>query len=97
VQRDVLASPDPHAQLQAVESVQSSDPLPIHPPALPPQQHLNALIAKPGPGMSPIANAHPQRGLIVRAASSIPGGPTELGQPTGPQATDLKGVVKPGG
>jgi hypothetical protein len=46
--------------------------------------------------MSQIANAHPQRGLILRSASSIPGGATELDQPTGPQATDLKGVVKPG-
>jgi len=94
---DVLASPHPHAQLQAIESVQSSDAFPIHQPAFPTQQHPDPQILKPGPGMSQITNAHPQRGLILRAASSIPGGATELGQPTGPHATDLKGAVKPGG
>ena len=47
--------------------------------------------------MSQIANAQPQGGLILRAAPSIPGGATELRQPTGPQATDLKRLVKPGG
>ena len=34
IQRDMLAPPDPHAQLQAFEPVQSSDAFPIHPPAL---------------------------------------------------------------
>jgi hypothetical protein len=87
----------PHAQLQAIESVQSSDALSIHPPAFPTQQHPDLQIPKPGPGMSQIANAHPQRGLILRAAASVPGGPTELGEATGPQATDLKRLVKPGG
>jgi hypothetical protein len=33
IQRDMLAPPDPHAQLQAFEPVQSSDTFPIHPPA----------------------------------------------------------------
>jgi len=97
VEGDVLASPHPHAQLQAIESVQSSDAFPIHHPVFPTQQHPDPQIPKPGPGISQIANAHPQRGLILRAASSIPGGATELGQPTGPHATDLKGAVKPGG
>ena len=97
MQRDVLASPDPHAELQALQSIEPSHPLSIHPPAFPTQQHPDPQRPKPGPGMSQIANAHPQRGLILRAASSIPGGTTELGQPTGPYATDLKGAVKPGG
>ena len=47
--------------------------------------------------MGQISNAYSQRGLILRAASSVPGGATELGQSTGPQATDLKRPVKPGG
>jgi len=47
--------------------------------------------------MSQIANAQPQGGLILRAAPSVPGGAAELRQPTGPQATDLKRLVKPGG
>jgi hypothetical protein len=93
----VLASPHPHAQLHALESVQSSAAFLIHPPAFPTPQHPDPQISKPGPGMSQIANAHQQRGLILRSASSIPVRATELGQPTGPQATDLKGAVKPGG
>ena len=97
MQRDVLASSHTHAQLQTIKSVQSSDALSIHPPAFPTQQHPDPQRPKPWPGMSQIANAHPQRGLILRAAASIPGGTTELGQPTGPYATDLKGAVKPGG
>jgi hypothetical protein len=94
---DVLPPPHPHAQLQAIEPVQSSDAFPIHQPAFATQQHQDPQIPKPGPGMGQIANAHPQRGLILRSASSIPDGATELGQPTGPQATDLKRPVKPGG
>jgi len=94
---DVLASPHPHAQLQAIESVQSSDAFPIHPPAFATQEHPNAQRPKSRARMGQIANTYPQGGLILRVASSIPGGATELGQPTGPHATDLKGAVKPGG
>lgn|GEM_PF-1657319 len=97
MQRDVLASPHPHAQLQTIKSVQSSDALSIHPPAFPTQQHPDPQRPKPRARMGQIANAQPQRGLIFRAAASIPGGSAELRQPTGPQATDLKRLVKPGG
>jgi len=34
VQGPMFSPPDPHAQLQAFEPVQSSDAFPIHPPAL---------------------------------------------------------------
>jgi hypothetical protein len=47
--------------------------------------------------MSQVSNAQPQGGLILCAAPSVPGGAAELRQPTGPQATDLKRLVKPGG
>lgn len=47
--------------------------------------------------MGEITNANSQGGLILRSAASIPGGATELCEATGPQATDLKGPVKPGG
>ena len=97
MQCHVFPSEDPHAQLQPIQSVQSLDALSIHPPAFPTQQHPDPQIPKPGPGMSPIANAHPQRELILRAAAAIPGGATELGQPTGPRTTHLRRPVEPWG
>ena len=80
-----------------LEAIELSDTRALYQPSFATYQHPDAQISKPGPGMSQIANAHPQRGLIRRSASSIPGGATELGQPTGPQATDLKRLLKPGG
>jgi hypothetical protein len=95
--RDVLASLHPHAELQALELIEPAHPLPIYPPALAPQEHPDAQRPKPRARMCQIANAHPQRGLIFRSASSVPRGSTELGQATGPQATDLEHVLKPDG
>jgi len=95
VQRDMFPSPHPHAQLQSIETVEPTDAFAIHRPALTPQQHPNPQVAKPRPGMSQIANTQPQGGVILRAAPSRPGGAAELRQLTGPQATDLKRLVKP--
>lgn len=86
-----------HPQLQPLQPIQSSDAFMITHPSLAAQQHPDVQIPKPWPGLGEITNPYPQGGLILRAASSIPGGTTELGQPTSPQATDLKGAVKPGG
>ena len=38
MQRDMLPPPDPHPQLQALQSIQPSHPFPIHRPAFAPQQ-----------------------------------------------------------
>ncbi len=92
---DVLASPDPHTQLQAIESVQSSDALPIHRPAFTPQEHPNAQISKPGSRVSEIANPYPECRLILGPTPSIPGRSTELGQPAGPRTPYLKHRLKP--
>jgi hypothetical protein len=97
MQRDMFPPSHPHAQLQAIEPVQSSDALPIHLPAFPTQEHPYAQIPKPRARMGQIANADPQRGLILRAAASIPRRPPQLRQAAGPQATDLKRPLKPGG
>ncbi len=70
---------NPHAQLQAIQAIQASDALPIDRPAFTPEQHPDPLVAEPGPGMRQIPDAEPQGGLILRPASPIPGGPTELG------------------
>jgi hypothetical protein len=40
-------------------------------------------------------NPQAQGRLIPRPTAPIPGGPTELGHATGPQATKLKGHLKP--
>jgi len=45
--------------------------------------------------MGQIPNTQRQDELVLREATAIPGGATELGQPTGPQATDLEGVLRP--
>jgi hypothetical protein len=62
MQRDMFSPPDPHAQLQAFEPVQSSDAFPIHPPALATQEHPDAQVPKPWLGMGEISNPYLQRG-----------------------------------
>lgn len=68
----MLAATDTHPELQAIEAIQAADPFAIHQPALPPQQHPDPLIPKPRSGMSQIANAHSECGLILRLAAAIP-------------------------
>ena len=97
MQRDMLSTPDPHAELQTLQSIEPSHPRAIHEPAFASSEHPDPQRSKPRAAMGQIANAHPQRGLIFRSAASVPRGPTELGEATGPQATDLKRPVKPGG
>ncbi len=81
MQGDVF--PAPHAQQQSIQAIQSSDALPIDQPPLTPEQHPGPLVAEPRSGMSQVANAEPQGGLILRAAPSVLGGSPELRQPTG--------------
>ena len=95
MQRDMFPAADPHPQLQAIEAIQAADPFPIHAPTLSSQQHPNALIPKPRPGMSQIPDAQPERRLIFGPTSPIPGGASELGQPTGPRTTHRERPVKP--
>ena len=45
--------------------------------------------------MSQIPDAQPERRLIFGPTSPIPGGASELGEPTGPRTTHLKRPVKP--
>jgi len=78
MQRHMLAAPDPHAELQALQSIEPSYALAIHEPAFPPQQHPDPQIPKPGPGMGEIANAESEARLILRPTPSIPRGATEL-------------------
>ena len=94
---DVPASPHPHTNKQAIEPVEPSHPLAIHEPAFTTQEHPDPQRPKPRAGMSQISNAQPERRLILGPTASTPRGPTKLRQATGPQATDLKRPVKPGG
>jgi len=93
----MFPSPNPHTQLQAIESVESADPLAIHPPAFAAQQHPDPQIPKPRSRVGEISNPYPQRRVIRGPTPPIPGGPTELREATGPQATDLKGALEPRG
>ena len=54
---DVLASPDPHAELQSLQSIEPSHPLAIHEPAFASQEHPDPQRPKPRPRMGQIANA----------------------------------------
>ncbi len=47
--------------------------------------------------MRQIANAEPESRLILGVTCSIPRGPSELGESTGPRTTHLKRPVKPVG
>jgi hypothetical protein len=95
MQRDMFPATDAHPQLQAIETIQSADPLAIHQPPFAPQQDPNPQVPKPRPGMGQIPDAQPQSRLILRATGSLPRRSTELRQATGPQATDLKRRPKP--
>src|SRR5512147_483749 len=95
MQRDVLPPPHAHPQLQSLQSIEPSYPLPIHEPAFAPQQHPDPQVAEPGSGVGQIANAEPETGLILRPTSSIPGGSTELRQPAGPRTPHLERGLKP--
>ena len=75
---------DAHAKLQAIQAIQPAHPITIDQPSVAPEQDPNPLIVKPRPRVGQIPNANPQGGLILRPALPIPGGPTELGQATGP-------------
>src|SRR5215467_1019469 len=97
VQGDVLAPPDAHPELQPVEPIEPADALAIHAPSLPAQQDPDAEVPKPRPRLGQLPDPQPERGLIPRSTPPIPRRSTELGQPTGPRAADLKCHVKPSG
>ena len=71
MQCDMLATPDSHAELQAIQAIRSSEALAIHRPTLTPQPHPNPQVPKPRPGMSPNENTQPQGGVILRATPSM--------------------------
>src|SRR5262252_10706095 len=95
VQGDVLAPPDAHPELQPVEPIEPAHALAIHAPSLPAQQDPDAEVPKSRPRMGQLPDPEPERGLISRSTPPIPCRSTELGQPTGPCAADLKRHMKP--
>ena len=97
VQRHVLAAPDPHPDLQPVESIEPSHPLTIHRPSLPAQPHPDAQVPKARPRVGQLPDPEPECGLIARSTPPIPRRATELGQPAGPRAADREPHLKPSG
>ena len=95
MQRDVFPSPDAHTELQPIQAIQSSDAFAIDPPPLTPEQHPDPQVAKPRPRTRQIANTELEGRLIFGATCSIPRGPSELGESTGPRTAHLKRPVKP--
>jgi hypothetical protein len=91
----MFSSAHPHAELQPIQAIQSSDTFAIDEPPLTPEQHPDPQVAKPRPSMRQIANAEPEGRLILRAAPSVPGGSTKLRQAAGPRTAHLKRPVKP--
>ena len=57
MQRHMFPSPNPQAELEPFESLEATDPLPIHQPAFAPQEDPNPQIAKPWTRMRQIPNA----------------------------------------
>ncbi len=95
VQSDVLTPPHTHAHLQPVEPIEPADPLAIHAPSLPTQQHPDAEVPKPRPRVGQLPDPKAERGLILCSTSPIPRRSTELCQPVGPRAVDLERRLKP--
>jgi hypothetical protein len=60
MQRDMLATPDPHAELQPLQSIEPSHPLAIHEPAFASYEHPDPQRSKPRAGMGQIANPKPE-------------------------------------
>src|SRR5215813_5212078 len=97
VQRNVLAPPDAHSDLQPVEPIEPADALAIHAPSLPAQHDPDSEVPKSRSRLGQLPDPKPEPGLIPRSTRPIPRRSTELGQPTGPRAADLKCHVKPSG
>ena len=96
MQRAMLATLDPPAELQALQSIEPSYPLSIHKPALAPQQHPDPQSAKPRPGVGEVPNAQPEARLILgsttdRPAHTAPGTWSETTRPVsgGGRASDF--------
>jgi hypothetical protein len=54
--KHVLAPTDPHAQLQSVQPIETSDALLVHGPALTTQHDVDALITEPWSRMRELAD-----------------------------------------
>ena len=86
-----LPALDSHPHLQPFEVVEAMDALPVHVPAFPSQQCTDAARAEARARERDLANAHPQRRLILRATGTVPGRPTESCEPTRVLHTGAKG------
>lgn len=51
MQRPMCASLHPHARLETIKAIQSSDTLAVDHPTLTPEQHPDSQVAKPRSGM----------------------------------------------
>lgn len=95
MERDILAVPHAHPQLQPIEPIQRAYPLAVQELALASEKDPNALMPKSGRGVRQIAIADPPGRMILGMAASMPRRATKLCQSTGPCTTHLKHRPKP--
>lgn len=72
MQRHVLPSAQPIAQLQPLQAIQPPHPLLVDQPALPAEQHVEAQIPEARTGLREVADPEAERPLILRATAPIP-------------------------
>ena len=97
MQRDVLAPPHPHPQLQPFQAVETTHSFLIHGPSFSSEQHPDPRVAKARTGVSELAYPQLPRSLVTGRAASIPCRPAELSEVAGPLHLDAVGRLKPGG
>jgi hypothetical protein len=95
VQTHVLPTSNPHAQLQSVQAIEPVNPLLVHAPAFTPQQHVDARVPEPRPGVREFSNAQPQTELILRFALAVVRSAREPRQSAGSHRADLKTLPDP--
>ena len=91
----MFASSHSHTDLQTFETIEPMDALAIDRPALSTQDDPDALGPKPRARHCDLADAQPERGLLLRAPWTVPRRPTELRQGTGPPNIRRERRLKP--
>jgi len=93
----MFAASHPDGLQLRMRTIKPAHAFAIHQPAFASQQHPDPQIAEPRPCVSQIADARPQGRLILGATLLIPGGSSNLGQPTGLRTAHRESAPKPVG
>src|SRR6056297_1037573 len=91
----MLASADPHPQLQTLEPIQAPHALLVHRPALTTQHDVNTLVAESWSGISDLPYPQPECRLILRFALAVIRSTGKLCQSARPDCAYLKLLLDP--